>query len=209
MQVSAYRLTQLLLVRILFCDPLWMQNIIFESVECQDGLHRPDISTSDSTPPQSLYTTAKRSEFDKQNLWHRRLGHVSCRTSDKYLPILDGIDIRKCRKLETCQPCLKDKSNRNGRKSIDDRSTQPLDLLYSDLIGPFKSAALGGSNTIQLHMMTVVPSLWSAFLRLRRHYRQRYKTRLLSSRIFIIIPASLSLSGGFAPTTKKNTYRRV
>ena len=122
------------------------QKIVFEGVECQDGLYRIDISAFDSTLPQSLHTTTQRSELDKQNLWNRRLGHVSCEMIEKSIPFLDGIDITKCRKLDTCQSCLKSKWTRDPRKPIDDRSTQPLNLVHSDLIGPFKSASLGASK---------------------------------------------------------------
>ena len=73
-----------------------------------------------------------------------RLGHVSSGTIQKSQPLLDGIGINTCKKIDTFHPCPKGKSTRGPRRPVDDRTTGPLDLVHADLIGPFKVASLGG-----------------------------------------------------------------
>ena len=83
---------------------------------------------------------------EKQNLWHTRLGHMSRSVIEKSLPLVDGVDITKCDQRLPYDPCLRAKSTRAHRATVDEKRTQPLDLAHADIVGPVRVPSLQGSR---------------------------------------------------------------
>lgn len=84
---------------------------------------------------------------DNENeLWHRRLRHMSKKGLEvmvkrDQLPGLKSVD------LDFCHHCLYGKQKRvNFLKIGREKSTSPLELVYSDVFGPTEVTSLGGAN---------------------------------------------------------------
>ena len=81
------------------------------------------------------------------SLWHRRLAHhdynsVKAMISKK---LVTGIDIKsKLAPDPICEPCLSGKMNANPFPSSNTRATKPLELIHTDLHGPFKVRTMSG-----------------------------------------------------------------
>jgi len=78
-------------------------------------------------------------------LWHRRLGHLG-RDNMKLLFKLtkDAPNIEK--EDNFCEPCILGKNTRTISRQTAERSSQPLQLVHSDLSGKFTTPSIGGSN---------------------------------------------------------------
>ena len=75
-------------------------------------------------------------------LWHRRLGHISKQrierlVSDGILGPLDLVD------FTVCVECIKGKQT-NVRKLGANRSSSVLELIHTDICGPFPTASWNG-----------------------------------------------------------------
>lgn len=88
---------------------------------------------------------------DEYKLWHRRLGHIGKSGMEKLLKkdMVDGIDMKKqsINQGKICEPCLKGKHSRNPFETLDlPRSSRPLELIHSDVCGPFNPLSWNGKK---------------------------------------------------------------
>ena len=67
-------------------------------------------------------------------IWHNRLGHPSSRVLDKVLHLVD--DHITARTINFCDACPLGKSHRFFSSLSDFKAKAPLELLYSDVLGP-------------------------------------------------------------------------
>ena len=79
----------------------------------------------------------------KQDVWHKRLAHISTAWMAKTAPIVKGIDLRTIVKDSgsLCEECRVGKSCRQPRPIATEesrKSTAPLDLVHVDIVGPMK-----------------------------------------------------------------------
>ena len=118
-------------------------NIIFVGVERQDnGLYEAAIS-----PTQSRGVLL--SKMDLETLWHRRLAHAGENTIRKTIPLVHGMNIKDVGTLPNCDSCQQGKSRRKHRTLRTDESqnsTNPLDLVHTDLVGPMKYDSVSGAR---------------------------------------------------------------
>jgi len=79
-------------------------------------------------------------------IWHRRLGHPSHNALIKMKDeLLEGIKVDAISQ-NVCISCIKNKQHRLPFKSSTKRTTQPLQLVHSDLCGPMQHKSFGGSR---------------------------------------------------------------
>ena len=76
-------------------------------------------------------------------LWHKRLGHISKEriqrlVKNEILPDLNFTD------LGICVDCIKEKHTKHTIKKAATRSTQLLELIHTDICGPFEASGFGG-----------------------------------------------------------------
>ena len=76
-------------------------------------------------------------------LWHQRLGHISKErilrlVKSDILPQLDFTD------WDVCVDCIKGKQTRHTSKNLAMRSNKPLELIHTDICGPFDIPTWGG-----------------------------------------------------------------
>ena len=74
-------------------------------------------------------------------LWHKRLGHISRERMERLikneiLPYLDFMD------LNICVGCIKGKQAKHTKKGTT-RSTQLLEIMHTDIYGPFDVSSFG------------------------------------------------------------------
>ncbi|XP_022846239.1 uncharacterized protein LOC111368978 [Olea europaea var. sylvestris] len=78
------------------------------------------------------------------NLWYKRLGHISKERIERLLKneILHDLDFSD---LETCVDCIKGKQTKHTKKGAT-RSTQLLEIIHTDICGPFDVSSFGGEK---------------------------------------------------------------
>ena len=77
-------------------------------------------------------------------LWHKRLGHISRErvsrlVKEGVLPTLDFTD------FSVCIDCIKGKQTKHSKKGAT-RSTQFLEIIHTDICGPFDVPSFGGEK---------------------------------------------------------------
>jgi len=131
---------------------LFVNNHVIGSGSIRDGLYYltvvapKDISVNSSACASSSFTGHKRALLSENSalLWHRRLGHISKKrveglVKSKILPSLNYSN------LDSCSDCIKGKLTKQ-RKLTATRAAGLLDLVYTDICGPFPVKARGGQR---------------------------------------------------------------
>ena len=77
-------------------------------------------------------------------LWHKRLGHISKERMQRLIKneILSNLDFTD---LEVCIDCIKGKQTKHTKKGAT-RSTQLLEIIHTDICGPFDAPSIGGEK---------------------------------------------------------------
>lgn len=86
--------------------------------------------------------------------WHRRLGHVSYGTMKKMkknMPEMDFVENSELQ-IKNCEVCARAKSKRLPFKPSETRSTEILQLLHTDLMGPMETPSIGHAK----YLLTVI-----------------------------------------------------
>ena len=81
------------------------------------------------------------------SLWHRRLAHHDHNSVKQMISkqLVTGIDIKSKKSPDPiCEPCLSGKMNANPFPSSKTRASKPLELIHTDLHGPFKISTMSG-----------------------------------------------------------------
>ena len=76
-------------------------------------------------------------------MWHLRLGHISL---DKINRITKDGPLKdlSVRSLHVCKSCLEEKMTNRPFNAKGNRATECLELIHSDVCGPFNVQARGG-----------------------------------------------------------------
>lgn len=99
--------------------------------------------------PERMSSATMLTSQEKSELWHQRLGHPSNSTLKHTILLVNGVSCDKSTDISACESCQKGKSKRNTRPPASQESrmsTVPLELLHTDIVGPMKSASIGGSR---------------------------------------------------------------
>jgi GAG-pre-integrase domain len=81
------------------------------------------------------------------SLWHCRLAHHDYNSVKHMITrqLVTGIDIKSKQPPDPiCQPCVSGKMNANPFPSSTTRATKPLELIHTDLHGPFRTQTMSG-----------------------------------------------------------------
>jgi len=79
------------------------------------------------------------------DFWHQALGHLAPSSMDKVMKLYSDADIPAKPKDFICTSCVKSKMTRNSRPSTSRKDRNKLDLVHSDLSGPFPVPSYGDS----------------------------------------------------------------
>lgn len=92
-------------------------------------------------------TYISQSCFGCVHLWHRRLGHRNITDIKKLEQLGAGICIEKCNDNDFCDTCAKSKLTRTPfPKASLDRSKEILNIIHSDVCGPFQVKSRSGKR---------------------------------------------------------------
>ena len=75
---------------------------------------------------------------DSLEIWHQRLGHIGKEVIKQTMHLVNGIKISHSEDFE-CQVCAMTKMTAKPFKSSTRKTTEPLQLVHSDIAGPMKS----------------------------------------------------------------------
>ena len=79
-------------------------------------------------------------------LWHERMGHINKDSISKLQKVVEGISTIK--KVNHCLSCAKGKQHRKPFNLRSSHSEDILDIVHTDLMGPFEIESIGGSYYI-------------------------------------------------------------
>ena len=84
-----------------------------------------------------------RVDENSSMLWHKQLGHISKQRIERLIKddIFHNLDLSD---FGTCVDCIKGKLTAKTRKERTQRSQQVLELVHTDICGPFTHTAIGG-----------------------------------------------------------------
>ena len=127
---------------------LYLNENLYGSGTLFDSLYRFNLDEKFS---ESLFNIEsqgiKRSASNESSafLWHQRLGHISKErilrlVKNAILPQLDFSD------LDECLECIKGKHTKHSVKKPATRSTQLLELIHTDICGPFDAPSWSGEK---------------------------------------------------------------
>jgi transposase InsO family protein len=98
---------------------------------------------------QQVHSVEKGSHEAKENVWHRRFGHLGVCNLEKLAKdkLVDGFDYDVSKEFSFCESCVEGKHHRcqfptNGGK----RYQEPLGLVHSDVCGKMNAQSLSGAE---------------------------------------------------------------
>ncbi|KMQ88628.1 retrovirus-related pol polyprotein from transposon tnt 1-94 [Lasius niger] len=95
---------------------------------------------------QEAYATVNKK--NKVELWHGRFGHLNFRdlhTMKKNLDVI-GMDFKDLNTTPDCKTCLTAKSPRQPFPKRENRSSEKLQIIHTDLCGPMRTTSNGGAK---------------------------------------------------------------
>lgn len=97
---------------------------------------------------RALMTSTGGHKKDCIHQWHRRLGHRDYQVVAEIVRS-NGLKLDSCGMNERCECCLQSKMARQPfPKTAEKWTTQPLQLIHSDLAGPIDPVSAGGSRYV-------------------------------------------------------------
>lgn len=105
---------------------------------------------SERRPGEPMPALVSRTKETPQ-LWHERFGHLGYENLARALDMVTGIntsveEIKEAADGGLCEPCVLGKQHRSPFKKSTNATTQPLELVHTDVCGPLPITSLGGSN---------------------------------------------------------------
>jgi len=119
--------------------------LISEIMKDTNNLYQLPSKVSTSTEKHS--TTANMSSVDTHRLWHNRLGHINDRDLKASLQntINCNWSTRASQDGSPCHGCMLGKMPRGDiSRSSSSSTTRPLEIIHSDIAGPFPTEGLHG-----------------------------------------------------------------
>ncbi|KAJ9544812.1 hypothetical protein OSB04_024519 [Centaurea solstitialis] len=120
---------------------VFKDNIFYFKATPVDGLYTVNLKDNNS----EIYHISKRSKDieDQTYLWHCRLGHINKKRVELLLKggFLGNFDFKP---FDNCESCLSGKMTKQPFNSENERATDLLEIIHTDVCGPFSHVARGG-----------------------------------------------------------------
>ena len=128
---------------------------------------------------ESLQTTEinSASHQSKENLWHRRFGHLGERglSTLKKDGLVRGFDYNTSKSIDFCEPCVGGKIHRNPfPKSNHERAAEPLELVHSDVCGKMGSPSLSQAEYFVTFIDDKMHYVWIYVMRHKHEVFQKF-----------------------------------
>ena len=98
---------------------------------------------------QQINTVENQSWESKEQVWHRRFGHLEVRNLKKLAKdrLVDGFDYDESKEICFCESCAEGKHHRSQSPTSGcKRSEEPLGLVHSDVCGKMGAQLLSGAE---------------------------------------------------------------
>ncbi|KAJ9535257.1 hypothetical protein OSB04_un001652 [Centaurea solstitialis] len=116
-------------------------NIFYFKATHVNGLYTVNLQDNSS----EIYHISKRSKDieDQTYLWHCRLGHINKKRVELFLKggFLGTFDYKP---FDNCESCLSGKMTKQPFNKENERATDLLEIIHTDVCGPFSHVARGG-----------------------------------------------------------------
>ncbi|KAJ9552558.1 hypothetical protein OSB04_016603, partial [Centaurea solstitialis] len=120
---------------------VFKDNIFYFKATPVNGLYTVNLQDNSS----EIYHISKRSKDieDQTYLWHCRLGHINKKRVELLLKggFLDNFDYKP---FDNCESCLSGKMTKQPFNNENERATDLLEIIHTDVCGPFSHVARGG-----------------------------------------------------------------
>ncbi|KAJ9536773.1 hypothetical protein OSB04_un000077 [Centaurea solstitialis] len=120
---------------------VFKENIFYFKATPVNGLYTVNLRDNSS----EIYHISKRSKDieDQTYLWHCRLGHINKKRVELLLKggFLGNFDYKS---FDNCESCLSGKMTKQPFNNENERATDLLDIIHTDVCGPFSHVARGG-----------------------------------------------------------------
>ncbi|KAJ9552557.1 hypothetical protein OSB04_016602 [Centaurea solstitialis] len=120
---------------------VFKDNIFYFKATPVDGLYTVNLKDNNS----EIYHISKRSKDieDQTYLWHCRLGHINKKRIELLLKggFLGNFDYKP---FDNCESCLSGKMTKQPFNNENERATDLLEIIHTDVCGPFSHVARGG-----------------------------------------------------------------
>ncbi|KAJ9557500.1 hypothetical protein OSB04_012114 [Centaurea solstitialis] len=120
---------------------VFKDNIFYFKATPVDGLYTVNLKDNNC----EIYHISKRSKDieDQTYLWHCRLGHINKKRVELLLKggFLGNFDYKP---FDNCESCLSGKMTKQPFNSENERATDLLEIIHTDVCGPFSHVARGG-----------------------------------------------------------------
>ncbi|KAJ9556974.1 hypothetical protein OSB04_011588 [Centaurea solstitialis] len=120
---------------------VFKDNIFYFKATPVDGLYTVNLKDNNS----EIYHISKRSKDieDQTYLWHCRLGHINKKRVELLLKggFLGNFDYKP---FDNYESCLSGKMTKQPFNSENERATDLLEIIHTDVCGPFSHVARGG-----------------------------------------------------------------
>ena len=123
---------------------LYKENVLMISAKRMGSVYTLDVEYEHAT------LVEREDAGNKWELWHARIGHISHRNSKMTQEATEGLpNIVPDTYKNLCGGCLQGKmSVAINPQEYKTKTTQPLQLTHSDVIGPMKTPTPGGSRYV-------------------------------------------------------------
>ncbi|KAJ9553607.1 hypothetical protein OSB04_017652 [Centaurea solstitialis] len=120
---------------------VFKDNIFYFKATPVNGLYQVNLQDNSS----EIYHISKRSKDieDQTYLWHCRLGHINKKRVELLLKggFLGTFDYKP---FDNCESCLSGKMTKQPFNKENERATDLLEIIHTDVCGPFSHVARGG-----------------------------------------------------------------
>ena len=134
----------------------------------KNGMYQVRVSTCFLARKSTPKVQERRPKPFPIELWHQRLGHLNFSDIRKLTGIATGIRI--CPEINNqdrrfCVSCLEGKMDCQYNKQASLRASKKLELIHSDLCGPFPTNSVSGSRYFIIFVDDATRFTWVYFLR--------------------------------------------
>jgi hypothetical protein len=118
---------------------------------------------------------SQEKEPDAYTLWHRRLGHAGEEKMRLLQTSVDGIPAMVPGQRRTCETCALTKSARTINRDASERTTKPLQRVYTDFWGPYSVPTPTGARYILTFTDDYTRRSWIYLTRTRTELYDRFR----------------------------------
>lgn len=107
-------------------------------------------------------------------LWHRRLGHIGLSGLKKLVKISAGLSMNSF-DMDLCEACALSKGSRKPFQKSNNPSTDKLEIIAGDLLGPLEVKSIGGARYILVLVDNYSKYNWVIMLKQKSDAFQAFK----------------------------------